>query len=241
MLRGFKARDHIKQEGKLIIMSMGYFIKIHGSPFWQARFPDKSGVEVQRSTKARDKKQAEAILAGWALQAHLERQPGLCQARVRRVSAEMSRLVGGDTSPVATYRAARDAALARSKAMGHETYLNRRSALKSFDSCLDQLGPVGGVDIPLEDVTRPIVAGYRDDYLAKGQAPGTVRQRLEVLHLLWEETIRDGLVRQNPVTGVSRTSGTRFTCFRPRFNSSASSWPPPSPPASKYPGVPIAP
>ena len=59
--------------------------------------PDKSGVEVQRSTKARDKKQAEAILAGWALQAHLERQPGLCQARVRRVSAEMSRLVGGDT------------------------------------------------------------------------------------------------------------------------------------------------
>jgi len=83
MLRGFKARDHIKQEGKLIIMSMGYLIKIHGSPFWQARFPDKSEVEVQRSTKARDKKQAEAILAGWALQAHLERQPGLCQARVR--------------------------------------------------------------------------------------------------------------------------------------------------------------
>jgi len=183
-------------------MSMGYLIRIHGSAFWQARFPGKSGVEVQRSTKTRDRKQGEAILAGWALQAHLEREPRPCQARVRRVSAEISRLVGGDTTPVATYQAAHDAFLARSKAMGHETYLNRRSALKSFDSYVDQLGPVGGVDIPLEDVTRPIVAGYRDLYLAKGQAPGTVRQRLEVLHLLWEETIRDGLVRHNPVTGV---------------------------------------
>jgi hypothetical protein len=30
----------------------------------------------------------------------------------------------------------------------------------------------------------------------------SVRQRLEVLHLLWEETIQDGLVRHNPVTGA---------------------------------------
>ena len=139
-------------------MSMGHLIKIHGSPFWQAR--------------------------------------------VRRVSAEMSRLVGGDTTPVATYQTARDVFLARSKAMGYETYINRRSALRSFDAFLDQLGLAGSVDVPLEDVARPIVAGYRDFYLAKGQATGTVRQRLEVLHLLWEETIRDGLVRHNPVTGV---------------------------------------
>ena len=54
----------------------------------------------------------------------------------------------------------------------------------------------------MEDVSRQLVAGYRDFYLAKGQAPGTVRQRLEVLHLLWQEAIRDGLVRHNPVTGV---------------------------------------
>ena len=84
-------------------------------------------------------------MAGWALQAHLERQPGLCQARVRRVSAEMSRLVGGETPPVATYQAARGAFLARSKAMGHETCINRRSALKSFDVYLDQTGSAGGV------------------------------------------------------------------------------------------------
>jgi hypothetical protein len=61
---------------------------------------------------------------------------------------------------------------------------------------------MSGVGIPLEDVTRPMVAGYRDFCLAKGQAPGTVRQRLEVLHLLSEETIQDGLIRHNPVTGV---------------------------------------
>jgi integrase len=114
----------------------------------------------------------------------------------------MSRLVGGDTTPVATYQTARDAFLGRSKAMGHETYLNRRSALRSFDAYLDQLGTAGCVDSPLEDMSRPMVAGYRDFCLAKGQAAGTVRQRLEVLHLLWEEAIRDGLARHNPVTGV---------------------------------------
>jgi len=86
--------------------------------------------------------------------------------------------------------------------MGHETYINRRSALKSFDVYLDQIGAAGGVGIPLEDVTRPMVAGYRDFCLAKGQPPGTVKQRLEVPHLLWEETIQDGLIRHNPVTGV---------------------------------------
>ena len=140
-------------------MSMGYLIKIQRSPFWQARFPDKSGAEVQRSTKTRDRRQAKAILASWALQAYLERQPDLSQARVRRVSAEMSRLVGGDTSPVATYQTARDAFLARSKAMGHETFINRRSALRSFDAYLDQLGPAGSVAAPVEDVSRPMLAG----------------------------------------------------------------------------------
>ena len=98
-------------------VSMGYLLKIHGSPFWQARFPNRSGVEVHRSTKTREKKHAEAVLAGWALQAHLERQPGICQARVRRVVAEMSRLVGGDSTPTATHRAASDAFVARGQAM----------------------------------------------------------------------------------------------------------------------------
>ena len=101
------AGAHIKEKAHLIVISMGYLIKIDGSPFWQARFPGKSGVEIQRSGNTRDKRQAEAILARWALQAHLEGQPGFCQARVRRVSAEMSRLVGGDTTPVATCQAAR--------------------------------------------------------------------------------------------------------------------------------------
>ena len=86
--------------------------------------------------------------------------------------------------------------------MGHETYINRRSALRSFDAYLDQIGSAGGAGIALEDVTRPMLAGYRDFCLAKGQAPGTVRQRLEVLHLLREETIRGGFVRHNPVTEV---------------------------------------
>jgi hypothetical protein len=67
-----------------------------------------------------------------------------------------------------------------------------------------KIGSAGGAGIALEDVTRPMLAGYRDFCLAKGQAPGTVRQRLEVLHLLWEETIRDGFVRHNPVTGGAR-------------------------------------
>jgi len=33
------AGAHIKEKGHLIVMSMGYLIKIDGSPFWQARFP----------------------------------------------------------------------------------------------------------------------------------------------------------------------------------------------------------
>ena len=82
-----------------MIMSLGHVIKVRRSPSWQGRFPDEFGVEVQRSTRTRNKKQAEAILASSALRARLGRRPDLCQLRVRRVSAEMSRLVGGDTTP----------------------------------------------------------------------------------------------------------------------------------------------
>lgn len=61
----------------------------------------------------------------------------------------MSRLVNGDTIPVATCQAAGNAFLARSGEMGHETYINRRSALKSFEGSLDPLGLAGSMDIPL--------------------------------------------------------------------------------------------
>lgn len=126
---------------------------------------------------------------------------------------------------MATYEAARDAFLARNRAMGYETHVNRRGAVRSFAACLDQFGPAGGVGISVEDVTRPIVAGYQDFCLAQGQAPGTVRQRLQVLHLLWDESIPDALVRYNPMTGCSsggprpgsRTrSRNRWPCHWPR-------------------------
>jgi len=44
-------------------MSMGYLIKIDGSPFWQARLRAKSGVEVQRSTSWRCRRRAMIISA----------------------------------------------------------------------------------------------------------------------------------------------------------------------------------
>jgi len=94
--------------GHLIVMSMGYLIKIHGSQFRQARFLNGDGKEVQRSTGTNERRQAEAILAGWALQAHSGRQPGLCRTRLRQVSAEMSPMVGRDTTPGATYQATPD-------------------------------------------------------------------------------------------------------------------------------------
>jgi len=82
----------------------------------------------------------------------------------------MSRLVGGDT--------AGDAFLARSKAMGHETYINRRSALKGIDVYLDQIGSAGGVGSPREhEVMGLMVAGLLNKQIAAelGTALATIK------------------------------------------------------------------
>jgi len=46
------------------------------SPNWWASYIDASGARIRRSTGTKDRKEAEALLAKWRLEAHRERQWG---------------------------------------------------------------------------------------------------------------------------------------------------------------------
>jgi hypothetical protein len=177
---------------------MGYILKIAGSPYYQARFVNEHGVEVQRSTKKTNRAEAEALCEFWSVAAMLHRDKTLSRTRVRAVLNEMGKLVGGDTTDVVSYAAAKDAHLAKVKATGvTETLASRKTTLNLFGDYLKDK-----VLFPLEDITRPSVAGFRDQLLRSGLKHSTVLLRIKVLHTFFEEAVSDGIIKHNPCSGV---------------------------------------
>ena len=176
---------------------MGYLVKIKGSSYWQARFINESNVEVQRSTKSTNRADAETKLNTWSLAAQLLRSNNLSKYRTRYVVAEMSKLLSGDTSSVATVASYCDGFLLNSKALTYATYHNRKPVIKAFRAFLN-----GDVLMPLEDVVNPHIVGFRDCLLKQGQTPATVKQRLEVLNTLFAQAVTDKVIKHNPCAGV---------------------------------------
>jgi hypothetical protein len=185
-------------KGFIASIDMGYLRKISGSPFWHAVFMNEKGVEIQRSTKTADRARAEEILATWSLAAALIRKKGLCAHRVRKVTVELSKLSAGDNSAMISVLDYEKRFLNCTKVSGAEmTYMNRRSALKKFNEYLDLR-----VAMPLEDLTKPDIAGFRDYQIAAGAEPGAAKQRIEVVHTMYGSAINDGIVKHNPCDGV---------------------------------------
>lgn len=60
-------------------------------------------------------------------------------------------------------------------------------------------------DLPLEYVTKAMIAGYRDTRLQKGAAAATVQREMAILAGMFSKAIRDwGWLRVNPVRGVTK-------------------------------------
>jgi len=177
---------------------MGYLRKIDGSPYWQAVYMNQSNAEVQRSTKTVDRKEAEIKLHGWAFSAHLLRQENLCKHRTRAVVSEMTRLIAGDKTPLITYQSYSKGYLAMSKSSVEiQTYSNRKSGLKVFSAYLGD-----DVMLPLEDIVKPHIIGFRDNQAELGRSPETVKQRIELLHAFFEDAVTEKVIKHNPVDGV---------------------------------------
>ena len=156
-----------------------------GSPFWQAVFMDENGVERQRSTRDAGPQEGRGDpgkpRCGGVSDALAEQ----LRRRVCRVMSEVAALVGGDTSGDVTYAEYSRGFLARSAAMELHTHSNRRSALQSVVAYL-----AADINLPLGEITKRHIVGYRDAALEAGAAPGTVRNRVEVLHTMFEEAVR---------------------------------------------------
>jgi integrase len=178
---------------------MGYLRKIEGSPYWQAVFINENNVEVQRSTRTDDRKQADAQLDAWAFAAHLLRQGNLCKHRTRAVVSEMSRLLGGDTTPLITFESYRKGYLALGLASAEiQSYSNRKSGLKAFATYLKEK-----VMLPLEDIVNPDIIGFRDHLFELGYKAETVKQRIDVLHAFFQAAVTEKVIKHNPVAGVT--------------------------------------
>jgi hypothetical protein len=178
---------------------MGYLRKIEGSPYWQAVFINENNVEVQRSTRTDDRKQADAQLDAWAFAAHLLRQGNLCKHRTRAVVSEMSRLLGGDTTPLITFESYRKGYLALGLASAEiQSYSNRKSGLKAFATCLKEK-----VMLPLEDIVNPDIIGFRDHLFELGHKAETVKQRIDVLHAFFQAAVTEKVIKHNTVAGVT--------------------------------------
>jgi len=177
---------------------VGYLRKIDNSPYWHAVFLDAHGEEVQRSTKTTNKQTAANILNHWTTTATLLRDKALCSHRVRNVVNELSKLTAGDSARVVTARAYSRSFLVSVKSSEVQpTYNNYRSALRLFAKFM-----ADRMTMPLDDITKPIIAAFRDHLLETGNKPESVQQRIEVLHVMFADAIDDGVIKHNPCDGV---------------------------------------
>lgn len=147
--------------------------KRNDSPYWWASYTDAGGRRTRRSTGTADRREAEAILAKWRVEAHRERHWD--EQPPRTFDEVMLTYLQG---PAATHRAAD-----RSKLAARHLY-------EAFSGTeMDAIGPAD-------------IRAYTDARLAAGAQPATINRELVLLSAAINYARKElGWEIQNPVSG----------------------------------------
>lgn len=144
-----------------------------GTPYWWASYTDARGRRTRRSTGQTDRREAQAVLAHWRLEARAARTappPG------HRYEDLMLRYLAG---PGSQYRS--------QQRIGHaEAHLSRAFAGRE-----------------LATLTPSVLREYLDGRLAEGAAPATINIEIGLLSAAWNYAVREWewTLHANPCTG----------------------------------------
>ncbi len=168
------------------------------SPYWICCFKASDGRRLKKSTKQRDRSNAmEVCLA-------LERAEGmaargvLTETRARELIGEVLERTTGDTLPFYTVEA-----WLHNWLHGKEVSKSKNTHVKysqTIESFLAQIG--GRAKLNISAISTKDIVAYRDDQLASGKNPNTVRYLVKQLRIPFNAARRQGIITHNPAESV---------------------------------------
>src|SRR6266542_189512 len=158
------------------VTTMASLRRLPNSPFWIACFTLPDGRRTNRSTGAKDKRQAQRVAAQFEDAAREARQGRFIETRARKAIADIFALANKDTLPSSTIEDFIESWLKRKELEAGEKTNVRNSGV--MDDLREFLGARGKLDIA--HLTAKEITKFRDT-LAKRLTPGTVNVSLKVV------------------------------------------------------------
>lgn len=167
------------------------------SPYWWARYPLPDGRWVFRSTRMKDRSQAQKYAGGLH---EIVKRGTLTEVQVRKSLKEIFEMINpGQHLASSSVRLFLDRWVQRKKAEVAASTLS--SYVDSFRQFLTFLGPKADQD--LAHLTRQDVIDYRTQRLAEVSV-STARGSLKKLNVALNDARREGLILANPGEGLTR-------------------------------------
>jgi integrase len=189
-------------------MRMASLHKQPGRPFWFCAFTNSDGKRVFRSTKAKNKKDAEQICSAWYRAARLAKGQKLTPERAREVIAagvaDIFAAANNETLPTGTVRGWCKAWL-ETKTLETAPSTHDRYA-RIFERFYTYLA--GKADRDIATLRTADVVGFRDSE-ATILSPATSNLSVKVVRMALGAALNAGLLTSNPGSGVKslRTRG----------------------------------
>jgi integrase len=179
---------------------MGFLIKdaLGRSPYWIACYRLADGRQLRKSTKCRDKRQAQIVLQGLEAAELLGATSSATEDQIRSIMSETIFRVTG--------RKAVDPTIADhmatwlkgvEKTITEGTLKHYRHALRIFEAFL---GP--RKHARLETISKDLFLAFRDRMQQDGHSPQNINHIFKVLRMPFRIAFDDGLLKHNPVGSI---------------------------------------
>ncbi len=190
---------------------MAFLWKHPKSQYWMARFYDRDGKRRNRSTRTKNRKEAEKLAESYELASRKKRTA----IQARRVIAALHAEITGEGLPTHSVKEFFDAWVeAKRPETASATIRFYGNARKKF---LSFLGDDAGRDIG--EITREHILKFRT-HEAKTLAAKSVNHSIKFLRMVFKAAKRDGAIADNPAefVDVVRSRGTVGTAQRRPFS-----------------------
>lgn len=174
------------------------------SPYWMAKFRAADNRIVMRSTKQRDLRLARRVADEWEDASRKARAGELTRAATTRILNELMEKTGERilTPSVREYFAEW---LSRRQIHGRAASTSKRYQAV-FDSFFALIGEARAA-ARLIGITPLDIERFKDAELQAGKSASTADFAVKVLHAVFGDAVRKGIITANPAAGVEKSSG----------------------------------
>jgi integrase len=172
------------------------------SPYWICCYTASDGRRLKKSTKQTDRTKATEICLALERAEGMAARGTLTETRARELIGEVLERTTGEILPFYTAEAwLRDWLRGKQISKSENTHIKYSQVIESF---LTQLG--GRAKLNIAAISTKDIVTFRDDQIATGKSPNTVRFMVKQLRIPFNAARRQGLITHNPAEAVELPS-----------------------------------